>query len=395
MKTEPRVFSDTEELRGEFREWLRENLPEEWRNIGRTSDDLDRAVEVRRAWGVLLYQHGWAAPHWPVEYGGMGLEFEGVITYTEELVRSGAPESLNSNSMGILAPTILRYATNEQKQKYLPAMVRHDVVWCQGFSEPGAGSDLASLKTRAERVAGGYRVYGQKIWTSRAQYADLCYMLVRTTHDTVSKHEGISMAVVDMHQKEIEVRPIRNMAGSAEFNEVFVDGAFFPDDAIIGEEGRGWEVTRYALSRERGPRLVERAFRMEQEFGELAQLMRACALSSEQRTHFVQLAIDVRAVEATLRRMLDELAAGSKDTSLLSSVSKLSWSEVHQRVVEFAVEVLGADAVRLEGQYAEWMRALLLSRAETIYGGTSEVQRNLIARLIGMPSSAKLKGGHQ
>jgi alkylation response protein AidB-like acyl-CoA dehydrogenase len=241
---------------------------------------------------------------------------------------------------------------------------------------------------RAERVSGGFRITGQKIWTSRAQYADNCYMLVRTDPTGASKYDGITMAIVDIHQPEIEVRPIRNMTGSSEFNEVFVDGAFFPDENVVGDVGQGWEITRFALSNERGPMLVERAFNMKDEFDELTAALQNKRLSTDHAARFVSLAIEVKAVGATLRRVLDELAAGSNDTALLASVGKLSWSETHQHVVDFAVDVLGADAVQLDSPDHRWLQASLASRAETIWGGTSEIQRNLISRLVGMPSAS-------
>jgi alkylation response protein AidB-like acyl-CoA dehydrogenase len=388
MAGEARPDEESETLRRSFRAWLQDHLPNDWRDAHRRSNDLDYVVEIRRAWGRELYEGGWAAPHWPIEYGGMGLSFEGVIAYTEELARVQAPESLNSNAMGILAPTMIKYASSSLKQRYLGPMVAHDEIWCQGFSEPGSGSDLASLQMRAERVSGGFRITGQKIWTSRAQYADNCYMLVRTDPTGASKYDGITMAIVDMHQPEIEVRPIRNMTGSSEFNEVFVDGAFFPDENVVGDVGQGWEITRFALSNERGPMLVERAFNMKDEFDELTTALQNKRLSTDHAARFVSLAIEVKAVRAALRRVLDELAAGSNDTALLASVGKLSWSETHQHVVDFAVDVLGADAVQLDSPDHRWLQASLASRAETIWGGTSEIQRNLIARLVGMPSAS-------
>lgn len=388
MACDTRPDDGLEKLRHSFRAWLESHLPNDWRHADRRSDDLDHVVEIRRAWGRKLYEGGWAAPHLPLEHGGMGLALEGVIAYTEELARVQAPESLNSNAMGILAPTMIKYASPSLNERYLGPMVAHDEIWCQGFSEPDSGSDLASLKMRAEPVTGGFRVTGQKIWTSRAQYADNCYMLVRTDPNGASKYDGITMAIVDMHQPEIEVRPIRNMTGSSEFNEVFVDGAFFPDENVIGEVDQGWEITRFALSSERGPMLVERAFNMKDEFDELTNALRNQRLSTEHAAQFVSLAIEVKAVGATLRRVLDELADGSSDTALLASVAKLSWSETHQHVLDFAVNVFGADAIQLDGPRHGWMQALLASRAETIWGGTSEIQRNLVARLVGMPGGS-------
>jgi alkylation response protein AidB-like acyl-CoA dehydrogenase len=374
-------------------EWVEANLTPESKQATRWAIDEQRSVEIRRSWGRRLWEAGLAGPGLAREHGGMGLSFEQLIAYSEVMALSGAPESLNGNAIGIFAPTLIRFGTAEQVQRYLPPMLRHDEVWCQGFSEPSAGSDLASLRTRAERTEGGFLIRGQKIWTSRAQFADRCYILVRTS-DGGDRHEGISMMVMDMHQPAIEVRPIKNIIGGREFTEVFIDGAFIPDEAVVGEVGNGWAMARFALSNERGPRMVERSLRMGQEFDKLVNLVSTPAEDIEdpsQQARLVDLALRVRAVTATVRRVLADLGSGVAQKAPLGPIVKLTWSETHQDMLALALDhAEAAGVVRRpgDGEGEDWLTAYLYSRCETIYAGSSEIQRNVIARTIGLPSSS-------
>jgi alkylation response protein AidB-like acyl-CoA dehydrogenase len=382
-----------EKFRARFVEWLDAELPEEWRNYSMHGSTFDEVVEVRRAWGRLLHAGGWAGPSWPVAHGGLGLGTEELTAYCEELVRCGAPEPMNSNAIGILAPTIMKYGTVEQKERFLPPMLAHDELWCQGFSEPAAGSDLAGLATTATHDPGDgvYRINGQKLWTSRGQYADWCYVLARTGQGS-KRHEGISMMLMPMHQPGVDVRPLRNITGSSEFNELFLTDATAQDCDVIGPVGDGWQVANFALSNERGPRLIERAltFKQEQTKG-LEDLMGTwddgpSAGVDAVPDSMVAAHIDARVVDAMAHRILALTAEGAS-VGVLASMSKLIWSEGYQRFLSALVEAFGADGASDVAPFAVWQDRLLRSRAGTIYGGTSEVQRNIIAKSLGLPAS--------
>jgi alkylation response protein AidB-like acyl-CoA dehydrogenase len=381
-----------EEFRLRFRAWLEANVPEEWRTYALHRQTFDEAVQIRRDWGKLLYDGGWAGPSWPREHGGLGLGIDEMTAYTEELVLHGAPEPMNANSIGILAPTIMSFGTADQQERHLPPMLKHEVSWCQGFSEPGAGSDLAGLSTRAthDPEAGVYRITGQKLWTSRAQYADWCYVLVRTEAHS-KRHQGISMMLMQMEQPGVDIRPLRSIAGSFEFNELFLDGAIAHERDVIGQPGDGWKLATYALGNERGTRLVERAlkFRKEQSAG-LGDVLahRTSKGESARVPDSLALAhIDARVVDAMAHRIL-ALSAEGAELGALSSMSKLVWSEGYQRFLTAINQAFGVDGLTAAPPFHAWHDRLMRGRSATIYGGTSEVQRNIIAKSLGLPASS-------
>lgn len=382
-----------EEFRLEFRAWLESSMPREWSSYAMHRQSFDEAVQVRRDWGKLLHTGGWAGPSWPVSKGGLGLGIDEMAAYTEELVGCGAPEPMNANSIGILAPTIMKFGTADQQDRHLPPMLAHDVSWCQGFSEPGAGSDLAGLTTRAvhDPEAGVYRIAGQKLWTSRAQYADWCYILVRTEAGS-KRHQGISMMLMRMDQPGVDVRPLRSIAGSSEFSELFLDGAIVEERDLIGESGDGWKLAMFALSNERGPRLIERALKFrKEEAAALGDLMRESGKNSaspaEVPESMAQAHIDARVVDAMAHRIL-ALSAEGAALGALPSMSKMVWSEGYQRFLTAIVKSFGADGLVKEPPFDAWQDKLLRGRSATIYGGTSEVQRNIIAKSLGLPASS-------
>lgn len=370
---------------GDFRAWLDENLPEDWRDVG-FGDDEERVVEVRKGWGQLLHQGGWAGPTWPTDWGGLGLSGEAVLDYQRTLIRSGAPEPLNSNGMGVLAPTIMRFGTREQMDRWLPGMLAHSEIWCQGFSEPDAGSDLASLRTTATRDGDSYVLRGQKVWTSYAQFADWGYFLVRTSRDR-PRHGGLSMIVVPMDLPGLSVRPLRNMAGTMEFNEVFLDDVVVPVGNMIGEENAGWQLATYALGQERSLAMAQRALKMEREF-----------LRTLAGLHEGQAALDwnwaaeeyatVRGIRAMVLDNVGKLERG-EELGRYPSVAKLLWSETHQRILRVLALAAGAETGIAHSSQRRLVQSLLFSRAETIYGGTSEVQRNLIAQACRLPATRR------
>lgn len=376
------------QFRATFQDWLAQNLPGPWRNrsFGATDEEL---VRVRREFGARLGRAGWLSVSWPRDRGGAGLSSDYRICVLEELVEVGAPEPMNANSLGIFAPTLIRFGTPEQCNRFLPSMLNHDALWCQGFSEPGAGSDLAAISTVAEPADSGYRLRGQKVWTSYAHLADYCYMLVRT--DRADRHNGLSLMAVPVHQPEVSVRPLRNIAGTEEFCEVFLDGAYVPGQNIIGRLGDGWNMAMYALGQERSVGLAQRSMKLNGEFNALLDLCQAelNAGNSDMSADFfagplVDTFVRSRVVDATVRRALETDGRG-EDLRSLAPAAKLNWSESHQRQLQLALDVLCARAV-VEGEPGEdWWRAALFSRAETIYGGTSEIQRNLLGRALGLP----------
>jgi alkylation response protein AidB-like acyl-CoA dehydrogenase len=273
-------------------------------------------------------------------------------------------------------------------------MLSHEEIWCQGFSEPNAGSDLAGLQTKAEKKGKQYILNGQKIWTTIGPYADKCYILVRTDAKA-PKHYGISMMILDMNQPGVTVRPIKNITGSGEFSEVFLDQAIVPEEDVVGELNRGWEMAMYALSHERGTHMAQRSLKMNREFQNLYHLFSVqkqagnpCASDPVLQNQLVKNYISTEVLRSLTLRNISLIAQG-ESSGVLPAICKLTWSENHQKLLNLAVDLLGEQALR-ESPEQVWTEQFLLSRAETIYAGTSEIQRNLIAKGLGLPSA---KGG--
>jgi alkylation response protein AidB-like acyl-CoA dehydrogenase len=374
-------------LRASVRAWIRDNLPPEWRDITRGTDEPE-AVRIRRAWGAKLAAAGLVAPHWPREFGGASLAIADHVIVLEELVDAGAPEVLNSNGIGIVGVVLLKHGTPAQRHRYLRPMLDHSEIWCQGFSEPAAGSDLASLTTRARLDGETFVVNGQKLWTSFAGQSDFCYALVRTSTDA-PKHKGISMLVIPMRQPGVTVRPLRNIAGGSEFAEVFLDDVAVPRDHLIGPLNEGWNIATEALVFERGLSFAERSLRLTRELRTVlalrADVERASGTDTDPAIDEQLLGsyIASRALHSLVLRVM--FLIDESEGSVLASLAKLRWSETHQEMLESAIAVLGEHAGDAEHQH--WLRSLLFARGETIFGGTSEIQRNLIARAIGLPGS--------
>ena len=382
-----------ESLRAEFRRWLAANRP-----ARREPPPPERALDPEwiaylKDWQGRLARERWVAVHWPEDCGGRGLGLGAHLVVTEELTRADTPPLINGPSISIFGPTLLLYGTPEQRRRYLPKLLSAEEVWCLGFSEPGAGSDLASLRTRAERHGGNdslWHLNGQKVWTSYAAAADLGFFLVRTDPD-VAPHKGISCVIIDMRAPGVHVRPLRQITGDSEFAEVFLEGAPARRENFVGELNRGWQVILAALGHERGTLLVVDGIRMERSIADLARLAREVGASRdpEWRDRIAAAWIDVRLVRLLSMRLLAELEHGTPSPA--TSVLKLVSSETSQRLSELGLAVEGAYAqlyresprVRDRGRR---QHAWLMSRATTIASGTSEVQRNIIAeRLLGLP----------
>ncbi|MCG8591071.1 MAG: acyl-CoA dehydrogenase family protein [Proteobacteria bacterium] len=375
-----------ESFRDEVRSWLEKNCPADLR--GKTRENLPR--KRYDAWVRTLGSRGWAAPGWDTKYGGGGLDRARRAVLAEEMRAIRAPQP-TSFGLSMLGPTILEFGTEEQKREHIPKIARHEVIWCQGYSEPGAGSDLASLQTRAVRDGDEYVVTGQKIWTSGAPQADWIFCLVRTDPDA-PKHEGISFLLFPMKQQGVEVTPISLLDGSETFAQVFFDGARAKARDVIGPVNGGWTVAKRLLQHERGgsnpegrargtggSRLVDLAREyVGVEDGKLA--------DPALRERIVQYELDSQAFAITMRRAAEEARSGQTGREI-ATMSKYYWSELSKREQELAMHALGTRGLGRKGDgYDESellrTRAWLRTPVNSIWGGTSEIQRNIIAKRV-------------
>jgi alkylation response protein AidB-like acyl-CoA dehydrogenase len=377
-----------EAFRAELRAWLAENVPAEFAS-GDAAEfaTLDDEFAFLRAWQARLARDRWVGVHWPRDYGGRGAGVEENYIFQEEMARSRAPEVINRIGVNLVGPSLMRHGTEEQRRRWLARILSAEDVWCQLFSEPGAGSDLTSLRTLAVRDGDVYRVTGQKVWTSWAQYADYGILIARTD-PTASKARGISYMVVDMRAPGVEVRPLKQMTGSSEFNEVFLDDVRVPRANLVGEEGQGWEIAQTTLAHERGtaPRqLVIHRMLLE----DLVRLARERGANAALRQRVAEAAIEVEIAKLNNWRTLTRLVRG-EPLGPESSFIKLYWSEMSQRIHDTVMHVLGPRGVLDGGAHAvargRLTRSYLYYRAASIFAGTSEVQRNIIAqRVLGLP----------
>ena len=371
----------------EIRDWLAANL-----ELPPRFESLDDEIAWGRQWQARLAADRWVGIHWPTAYGGRGASPIEVAIYNMEYARARAPQPVNRVGVNNVGPTLLAFGTDEQKRRWLPAILDASDVWCQLFSEPGAGSDLAALSTRAVPVEGGWMLSGQKVWTSYAQWSRWGICLARTDPDA-PKHAGISYLVVDMEAEGIEIRPLVQLTGEAEFNEVFLDEVFVPEDQLVGGLHQGWSVASTTLSHERGTifafkeQVVHEVFLAEM----FALAEREGALDDvETADALVQSFVELQVLRLHNWRTLSRLAQGIEPGPETSWI-KLHWSEMSQALSARAVDVCGDAAPLWRGAAdtpgdGKWQRQWLWSGAATIAGGTSEVQRNIIAeRILGLP----------
>jgi alkylation response protein AidB-like acyl-CoA dehydrogenase len=374
-------------FRDEFRAWLSEHRPPDV-DVAATFEE----AETLREWQRTLHVGRWVGIHWPEEYGGRGASLLQVAIYNEELARAQAPQILGRAGVNLVGPTLIAHGTEAQRARWLPKILSGEEIWCQLFSEPGAGSDLASLSTRAERDGDVYRVTGQKVWTSYARFASFGIGLVRTDPEA-PKHRGISMLAIPMDAQGVEVRPLRQITGESEFNEVFFDGVPVPAENLVGPENEGWKVAGTTLANERGTSFVWK----EQVLHEVARdlLWQRCIdrrLDADPlvRQKLAQSWMDVEIFRLHNARTLTRLARGEQ-IGPESSIVKLFWTEMSQKLYENAGAIFGQDALLMPGEpraldRGRWARGMLWSRAASIAGGTSEIQRNIIGeRLLGLP----------
>jgi alkylation response protein AidB-like acyl-CoA dehydrogenase len=393
-------------FRHQVREWLQRNLPSDWRNRMLGASEAEY-VEFQKAWFRILRDGGYVAPHWPVKWGGAGLSFAEQIVLYEELARAGAPRLIiYFISLHHTPATLLEWGTPAQCQRYLPAILKGDEIWCQGFSEPNAGSDLASLRTRAERRGSNYIVNGQKTWSSSAHLARYCLLLARTDPDA-PKHQGISYFILDLESPGVTRRPIKMLTGGAHFNEIFLDNVAIPADNLIGAEGQGWAVAQSTLASERGLTALEFAERMRNGFQLLLNDARAAAPwggrlidDDEIRRRLVDIHTRIETLRVLINNMLTVVLRGG-GSGVEPSIIKVYHSELLRDFTGLAVEMGGVAAqyvqsVLMGGGYETgyWMHDYLYSWACTIAGGSNEIQRNIIAEKgLGLPREPKPGAG--
>lgn len=377
--------AEVEQFRTELREWLSENLTDELVAARRPTGRDDVAFEKLRVWNATMADAGWAAVSWPREYGGRGATVLEQLVYTEETTRARAPVPLNVIGLNNIAPAIMQYGTESQKRTLLPRMMRADDIWCQGMSEPEAGSDLAALRTRAVRDGDDFIVNGQKIWTSLGHRADWCQLYVRTDPDA-PKHKGISCLIVDMTLPGIEARPLVTLNGDADFAEVFFHDVRVPADALLGPLNAGWQVATTTLSHERAgaARLyAEMQVRLEELVDDLAAADTGALDDPVTLRRLGEIAVRIKYLEVLCQRSISATMHGGSEKTALGSASlaKTVWGEIGQDLAALAYDALGG---RDAG--APWADYRLTSRALTIAGGTSQINKNITAqRVLGLP----------
>jgi alkylation response protein AidB-like acyl-CoA dehydrogenase len=367
------------EFRDDIRGWLEANHP------GPEPDGDKEGFEFRRTWQKQLNERGWAGLSWPTEYGGAGATLVEQAIFFEEVARAGTPPMANVLGLAMGGPTVIMHGTEEQKQRFLPPILSADEIWCQGFSEPGSGSDLASLKTRAVRNGGEWVVTGQKVWTTYAHEAKWC-MLVARTDPEAPKHRGLTYFLMDMEQEGVEVRPLVQITGEAEFNELFIDGARIPEENIVGGVGKGWPVAITTLMHERAGLAFALQVQVQIALRELQQLIRDAGLARDPviRQRFAQVYVEAQVLRLNAYRGLTGvMTRGAPGPE--GSLGKWHWAEVNQALTELAMDVAGPGALIADG----WTHRFLRARANSIEGGTTEILKNIVAeRVLGLPRAA-------
>ncbi len=385
-----------EQFRQRVAQWMQAHLTGEFavlRFRGGPGDE-DFAPALRKRWEQVLAQGQWVGAGWASEHGGRGLSINQQVIFFEEYARAGGPGRMGHIGEGLVGPTIAAFGTPEQQQRFLPPILSGQDFWCQGYSEPGAGSDLANIKTRAsfDESSGQWLISGQKVWTSLAHESDWCFVLARTEPGSVG-HRGLSFLLVAMDQPGIRVQPIQQLTGTCEFNEVFFDQARTSAHNMIGQPGDGWKIAMALLGFERGVSTLGQQMQFQNELDEVVRIARANGAAQDPviRQRIAQAWAGLRVLRYNSLRML----SGAQDGSLRpeATIYKLAWSTWHVELGKLAMDVLGPEAELLAGAPYELTRLqalFLFTRADTLYGGSSEIQRNIIAeRALGMPREAR------
>jgi alkylation response protein AidB-like acyl-CoA dehydrogenase len=389
--------SDLDAFRAEAREWLEANFPKSLANQQAAMIPGGEALSADgKLWKQRMADKGWGAPTWPTEYGGGGLSGAQARVLQQEMARIGAENPVAGMGTSMFGPTLLEYGTEAQKRRHIPPIVRGELRWCQGYSEPGAGSDLASLQTKCEDAGDHWKINGQKIWTSGAQYADWCFCLVRT--DTTKKHEGISFVLINMRQPGVETRPIKLIAGNSPFCETFFTDARAEKDDMVGPLNGGWTIGKRLLQHERsgqgGGRMMAGAdvVSLAKKYVGLDDKGRIA--DADLRTRIAKHLIDARAHSLTMTRAAEE-AKGNINPSATTSVMKNSGTWIGQEKAELTLEIMGHQGLGWEGEAfakdeRDAVRTWLSGKATTIFGGSQEIQSNIVSkRILGLPDTTQ------
>ena len=382
-----RFSQEDEAFRTEVRDWLESRLSGAFASLrGRGGPGDEHACyDERRVWERELAAGGYTCLGWPRAYGGQDASLMREVIFQEEYARARGPGRLNHIGETLAGPTIIAFGTEEQKQRFLPPIVATSELWCQGYSEPNAGSDLANVQTRAELVDGRWVINGQKVWTSLAQWSDWSFVVCRT-HPTEPRHRGLSYLLVPMNQPGVEIRPIRQLGGTAEFNEVFFDNATTDEGNLVGELHGGWKVAMGTLAFERGASTLSQQLQFENELRELIAIARRNGSAEDPaiRQRLSNAWIGLRVMRLNGLRLLSD-ATG---TGRVGAISKLYWATWHRELGKLAMDILGAQAEVADGHedLTSLQRMFLFTRSDTIYAGSNEIQRNIIAeRSLGLP----------
>jgi alkylation response protein AidB-like acyl-CoA dehydrogenase len=381
-------------FREEVRTWMGENLTGEFAEAGDVGGPgrEHEGFEIRLAWEQLLGKAAWTCLGWPAEWGGRGASIAQQVIWNEEYVRSSCPARVGVFGEGLLGPTLIAYGTEAQKRRFLEPIRLGQELWCQGYSEPNAGSDLANVHTVAELDGDDWVITGQKVWTSLAQWADWCFVLARTDREQ-KRHRGLSYLLVPMRQAGVELRQITQLTGTSEFNEVFFDGARTSKDLVVGEVGQGWTVALATLAFERGVALLGHQVRFSHELDSVVEIARARGSSADPviRQRLANAWVTLSILRMNTLRSLKGLEGEAASPE--ASISKLFWSTWHRDLGELAMDVMGMEgtvAPAAPYELSELERLFLFSRADTIYGGSNEIQRNIVAeRVLGLPPEPK------
>ena len=364
-----------ESFRDELRTWLDANHP------GREPEGDDAGFAFRRSWQRKLHGAGWAGVSWPTEYGGRGATLVEQAIYNEEVVRAKAPSAANVLGLAMGGPTVIAHGSDEQKRRYLEPILSAEEIWCQGFSEPGSGSDLASVKTRAVRDGDDWLVTGQKVWTTLAHHAKWCMLVARTNPDAPN-HQGLSYFLMDMEQDAVQVRPLRQITGEAEFNELFIEEARIPDANVVGGVGNGWKVALTTLMNERAGLGFALQIRLRQLLDDLIAKALERGVFDDHADELAELHVRCESIRLLAWKGLTDIERYGQPGPE-GSLVKWLWSDTNQRLTQLAVDIVGPDALTAG---TSWSYELLRARGNTIEGGTTEVLKNIIAeRVLGLP----------
>lgn len=390
---------EDEKFRAEVATWLSENLVGEFTKLKFRGGPGDEHMfpEERKKWEQKLAEGGWTCVGWPKEHGGRGCSIEQQVIFNEEYARAGAPGHVGHIGEGLAGPTIMAFGSEAQKAKYLPGIVAGSELWCQGYSEPGAGSDLANVKTKArfDEARGKWIINGQKVWTSLAHESDYCFVIARTDPDSKA-HKGLGFFLLKMDQPGIEVRGIQQITGTSEFNEVFFDDAECDANDIVGQPGDGWKVAMGLLGFERGVSTLGQQMQFQNELNEVIAIAKKNGAAQDPviRQHLAKAHAELKIMRYNSMRMLSGQSSSDGSLQKEALIYKLFWATWHRSMGELAMDVMGPESQVLEDGPYELSRLqamYMFVRSDTIYGGTNEIQKNIIAeRGLGMPKEPRV-----